>query len=160
MPTRRPTSQDSIETLARLAAGRTTRTDRLEDAVNAFLAKLEPLVELGSPPICISGVLELFRHTYKSNVGSGDRWVLSRSVSAKGCTVWKVCCLDEPLGGERFLHGDFNCKLVGPTRDDLLCFALHAGEIVQGLILRQELENVACEKALVSLEEATEVVQS
>jgi hypothetical protein len=74
--------------------------------------------------------------------------------------VWKVCCLDEPLRGERFLHGDFNCKLTGPTRDDLLCFALRAGEIVQGLILRQELENVACETALESLEAATEAVRS
>jgi hypothetical protein len=141
------TSLDPIEKLATLAACRTTRTDRLEAAVHTLLAKLEPHVEVGFA-VDLDRHVRLQRVRIKSNIGYTDFW----QFTYRGERDEFTCMLDETVGGERYLHGDFHCKLKGPSRGDLIAFATHAPELVAAIIARQERENDMCEHAIGAVE--------
>jgi hypothetical protein len=87
-------------------------------------------VEVGAE-VRIDGFF-LVRVRVRSNVGSNTFW--SFSDAAETTFVF----LDEEVGGDRYMHGDFNCPLHGPNRSDVIAFAQRAPRFVEALIAREE----------------------
>jgi hypothetical protein len=149
--TTHPTSENMLEKLARLAACRTTRTDRLQAAVHALLSMMERGCEPGTE-ITVNG-LTLAYLNVRSNVGACAYWHFT---SGSG----DLCVLEYDVGMDRFLHGDFHCRMVGPTRGDLVAFALCAPAFVSALIAHNERTIAVCDTALENVARAAEAVQS
>jgi hypothetical protein len=126
-----------IERLARLAAQRTARTDRLAEAVCALLDLLSPYVEAGDS-VTVRGC-ELHRTEVRTNIGAIPGWEFEHAD--------ETCDLDRPVSGRGYRHGDFSCPWRGPSRADLIAFASRAGEFVEALIVGQERENLSLETA-------------
>src|SRR5271165_2135459 len=98
---------DALDRLATLAAQRTARTDRLHEAVCALLARLEKHVAPRASVTADSWTLA--RIVQRSNIGELGGWSLS-------CGEEYACDPSRPVGGEGYVHGDFHCPWVGPTR--------------------------------------------
>lgn len=131
---------DPISKLAVLAAHRNTRTDRLHVAVVQTLLRLEPHVEPGTTVTvdgCTLGYSEV-----RSNVGTARVW----SFESDGGESCSDMALD--VGAERYLHGDFNHLLSGPTRDILIDFAVRAAEFVAQLTAGAEADVAALDSAI------------
>jgi hypothetical protein len=127
-----------LDRLASLAASRTTRTDRLHEAVGAFLALLRPHVEVGDEVSLNGYTLALVVH--RSNVGHSTDWAFSYDDG-------EACDPEQPIDGEGYLHGDFHCRWRGPSRDDLIALATRASAYVEAFIASHEAAVLALAQA-------------
>lgn len=148
-----------LDRLAILATQRTARTDRLHEATTALLSQLEAHVN-ASDSVTVDGYKLSLCHV-RSNVGANDFWIFS---SPGGENDWNgsgtSCYLEKPVNGEGYMHGDFNCAWVGPTREDLLAFASRAERFVGGFVVKFEATIQAIEDAEAAISAARELVQS
>jgi hypothetical protein len=141
------TIENSLTTLARLAATRRVRTTDLNGAVQDLCGRLASLQETGDR-VTVDGI-SLRRVDVRSNVGLEEYWLFESSKDDD----W--CYLDGGVGLDGYLHGDFNVRVRGPSRAQLIKFATYAERFVAALIARQETENAACERAIEAVERAT-----
>jgi hypothetical protein len=132
------TDPDPIQRLADLVSRRSVRTDQLHEAVRALLAKLERFVEFGAPVRVDSCSLE--RVTLRSRVGHRNYW--------KFTDCGNHWYLDDPVGDDGYLHGDFSVPVRGPTRKVLIEFGRTAPRFLQAILRREE-------AAICDLDEAT-----
>jgi hypothetical protein len=119
-----------LERLSTLATQRTARTDQLHEAALILLGRLEQRCAVGDCAVVDGCELSLVRK--HSNVGYTDFWMFTNSRD--------YCLLDCSLESERYLHGDFNVLLRGPSRSDLLEFAKRATRFVEKLVQNLETE--------------------
>lgn len=131
-----------LDRLAQLASQRTTRTDRLVSTVHALLAQLEKTAEVDEGVTVDGYTLRYVR--VRSNVGADFFWRLSSGEGEYGVIS---CYLDLEVGADRYLHGDFNASIQGPSRADLIWFAQRADKFVAALVAQREATNAALEVA-------------
>jgi hypothetical protein len=118
-----------IDRLAVLSTQRTARTDRLHEAACALLSQLEDHAEVGTEVTVDSCTLSLVR--VRSNVGYTDFWLFSDDGD-------ESAHIEQPVGYEGYLHGDFHAATRGPSRANLIAFAVRADRFVAALIAREE----------------------
>lgn len=117
-----------VEKLSHLSSQRTARTDRLESVTHALLGQLKEHTAVGT---CVSvDGWSLGLYKLRSNVGINTFWMLSDGDSS--------CHLDIEVGAERYMHNDFNCPLIGPTRAQLIAFGEWSQRFVAALIAVEE----------------------
>ncbi len=131
-----------LDRLAALSSQRTTRTDRLCDVVHALLAKLELACEVGDSATVDGHVLTSIE--VHSNVGHARYWQFH--------TTEEVCHLDAGVGIDKYMHGDFHCRIVGPTREALLAFASRAERFAQAFHDQRETEVRKLDQAIATVE--------
>jgi hypothetical protein len=131
------TTLDPISKLAKLAASRTVRTDRLCESVQAILAKLESHVEIGASVRVDKYTLS--RHATRSNIGYLDTWLFAEDQCGNDPynSVY-ACNLDRSVDSSGYIHGDFSAPYNGPSRADLIAFATRAPQFVAAFIEREE----------------------
>jgi len=143
----------ALDQLARLAGQRRARTEALESAVHELLSLLEEHVEVGDRLIAEGYVLSFIRR--RTNVGTHTEWRFSRPEDDE----WEMeCDLARNVGGEGYVHGDFNAKWRGPTRVELQNFARHARTFVKRLTERFEQQVNALGEAAANVESAKELL--
>ena len=123
-----------IDRLAKLAAQRTARTDRLHDAVISVLNRLEAHAEVDAA-VTVDGYTLRLVHM-RSNLGYENFW----SFESYDDDDWVH--IEQPVGSESYLHGDFHAVLRGPSRAHLIAFGQRAERFVHALLSR-ELETLA-----------------
>jgi hypothetical protein len=143
---------DLLERIAELATQRKAATERLEAAVHTLLDRLSKVCELGTRVTVSGDTLQLVK--VRSNIGYDHFWLYEPGDDEDSCH------LDEPVGGERFLHGDFSARLQGPNRSQLLRFARRAELFVSALVSLHESDIEACNRAADSVEAAAESVEA
>lgn len=118
-----------IETLARLSAQRTARTDRLHSAVRALLDGLESAGVRTRDGLCVTAdgwTLEYCER--RSNVGGRNCWSWHDG-DGDGCSDLAL-----PVDHDGYLHGDFGARMIGPARAHLIAFGLRAERVVAGIL--------------------------
>jgi hypothetical protein len=118
------TTPDMLERLSTLAAQRTARTETVVDLVHALLARLEKVCEEGDWCEIAGHTLTLVR--LRSNVGTETFWLYESDDD--------TCYLDTSLDYAGYLHGDFQTKVCGPSRAQILSFASRASGYVSRLV--------------------------
>lgn len=145
------TTPNLIEKFETLASQRTVRTDRLDASVKQLLAKLETVTEAGDR-VEVEGY-ELALYDVVSNVGSSPFWFFTAPPRDEyDCR--SSCALDAELNTEKYLHGDFSCKIHGPNRADLISFAQRATRFVEALVAQREAGNARIAQAIDNVEAA------
>ena len=144
-----------IEKLAKLAAQRTVRTDRLHAAVRELTDALETAgARPGEIDVTVDGWTLSYRDV-RSNVGVRDCWSWGTGRAEyderDGCTD-----LGLAVGHEGYLHGDFGAWITGPSRAHLIAFGQRAGKIVAAIVRMVEAEDKALESALANVSVAIE----
>ena len=137
---------DLLARLDTLSAQRTARTDALLASTHALLSRLDEVTEVGDSAEVDGCTLERVRRS--SNVGSAKFWKFERT-SGTGCM------LDSALDSDRYLHGDFGCRIAGPTRGDLIAFALRARDFVAAIVAAHSAEVHKLDVALAEVAAAT-----
>lgn len=135
-----------IEKLTRLAEQRTARTDRLFEITQALLARLSNIVKVGDS-VTVDGY-ELARVRVRSNVGASDCWTFGSE------RTQRFVYLDKGLNFDGFLHGDFGCKIAGPSRADLVEFGRRIEKFVAAFVQKYEAQCTELQDATDALEHA------
>jgi hypothetical protein len=140
------TTATPLDRLASLSTERTTRTDRLRDTVCALLSKLDDHAEVGTH-VEVDGY-RLCRGGSRTNIGFSSEWYLEHEN--------RFVALERAVDGQGYIHGDFNHPWSGPSRADLVAFAVRAGQFVEALFEREERALVALAAAQSGVEGALE----
>jgi hypothetical protein len=151
------TTLSPMDRLAKLAAQRTARTDRLSEATRQLLCELDKVTEIGDAAFVEGFWLE--RCSGHSNVAPYEYWAFScpPGLDDEG-RMW--CALDAGVGVDSYWHGDLTSHKHGPSRRELLAFATRAAKFVAQFVAKIEQENAKLERASASIAAAVEQAKS
>lgn len=144
-------NNDPIDRLTKLAAQRTARTDRLHAAVVALFAKLRGIVPVGTHVTVGDVTVGLSR--LRTNVGTDLCWYAF--VGNDRCSD-----IENPVGFQGYLHGDFNCPVTGPSRNILVGVGRATPGIVAALVAKAEELDARLSAAQTATDNATTQVNA